>query len=147
MIQNIKNFFEKNQKGVVIISFILLFCIGLVNFSFIFVVNATSNDECLWIPNEASKDSVIILFDRVKVNGVTWKAGVRDGDQLIAINKTKITDIYVAQRILNVLKKGDYADYTIKKGEKLIETKVEIKKLIKMDQFAFMLMAQIWLII
>ena len=89
MIQHIKNFFEKNQKGVVIISFILLFCIGLVNFSFIFVVNATSNDECIWEPQKARKDTVIILFDRVKVDGVTWKAGIRDGDQLIAINKIK----------------------------------------------------------
>lgn len=147
MIQSIKNFFEKNQKVVIIISFILFFCIGLVNFSFIFIVNATSNDECLWVPQKAIKDSVIILFDRVKVNGVAWKAGIRDGDQLIAINKTKITDIYDAQRILNVLKKGEFADYTIKKDNKIVETKVEIKKLINISQFAFMLMSQIWLVI
>jgi sigma-B regulation protein RsbU (phosphoserine phosphatase) len=145
--QSIKNFFEKNQKGVIIISFILLFCIGLVNFSFIFVVNATSNDECLWTPKKTSKDSVIFVFEKVKVNGVTWKAGIRDGDQLIEIDKTKLRDTYQAQRILNRFKSGEFADYTIKKGDKLIETKVEIKKLIKMDQFAFMLMAQIWLII
>jgi len=99
--QSIKNFFERNQKGIVIVSFVLLFCIGLVNFSFIFVVNATSNDECLWIPNKASKDSVIILFDKVKVDGVTWKAGIRDGDQLIEIDKTRLRDTYHAQRILN----------------------------------------------
>jgi len=145
--QSIKDFFEKNQKGVIIISFILLFCIGVVNFSFIFVVNATSNDECLWEPQKARKDSVIILFDKVKVDGVAWKAGIRNGDQLIEIDKTKLRDTYQAQRILNSFKSGEFADYTIKKGDKLIETKVEIKKLIKMDQFAFMLMAQIWLII
>ncbi len=145
--QNIKNFFEKNQKGIIIISFILLFCIGLVNFTFIFVVNATSNDECIWEPQKARKDSVIILFDRVKVDGVTWKAGIRDEDQLIAIDKINIRDVFVAQRILNSFKSGQFADYTIKKGNKLIETKVEIKKLINMAQFAFMLMSQIWLVI
>src|SRR3989339_2107383 len=91
--KSIKIFFERNQKGIIIISFIALFCIGLVNFSFIFVVNATSNDECLWIPNKASKDSVIILFDKVKVDGVAWKAGIRDGDQLIAIKNINIHDI------------------------------------------------------
>src|SRR3989337_4302377 len=105
--QSIKNFFEKNQKGVIIISFILLFCIGIVNFSFIFVVNATSNDECLWEPQKARKDSVIILFDKVKVNGVAWKAGIRDGDQLIAIKKIKLSNIYEAQRILNNYKSGE----------------------------------------
>lgn len=147
MIQNIKNFFEKNQKGVIIISFVLLFCIGLVNFLFIFVVNATSNDECLWEPKKFSKDSVLIFFDKVKVDGVTWKAGIRDGDQLVAINKIKLSSTFQAQRILNAYKSGEFADYKIKKGDKLIETKVEIKKLINMAQFAFMLMGQIWLVI
>src|SRR3990170_914316 len=99
MIQSIKNFFERNQKGIIIISFISLFCIGLINFYFVFAVNATSNDECLWVPKEIKKDSVAIVFDKVK------------------------------------------------KGDKLIEIKVEIKKLIHMGQFAFMLMGQIWLII
>src|SRR4030067_1261127 len=145
--QSIKDFFEKNQKGVIIISFILLFCIGLVNFLFIFVVNATSNDECLWEPQKARKDSIIILFNKVKVDGVAWKAGIRDGDQLIAIKNIKVHDTFIAQRILNEFKKGQFANYTIKKGDKLIETKVEIKKLIHMGQFAFMLMAQIWLVI
>ena len=145
--QAIKIFFEKNQKGVIIISFILLFCIGLVNFLFIFVVNATSNDECLWEPQKARKDSIIILFNKVKVDGVAWKAGIRDGDQLIAIKNIKVHDTFIAQRILNEFKKGQFANYTIKKGDKLIETKVEIKKLIHMGQFAFMLMGQIWLII
>lgn len=145
--QSVKNFLERNLKGVIIISFILLFCIGLVNFSFIFVINATSNDECIWEPQKERKDSVIILFDRVKVDGVTWKAGIRDGDQLIAINKVNIKDVFVAQRILNSFKSGQFADYTIKKGNEIIETKVEIKKLINISQFAFMLMGQIWLII
>src|SRR3989337_2431616 len=145
--QAIKNFFERNQKGIIIISFISLFCIGLINFYYVFAVNATSNDECLWVPQKASKDSVAIVFDKVKVNGVAWKAGIRDGDQLIAINNIKIHDTFTAQRILNKFKKGQLADYTIKKGDKLIDTKVEIKKLIQMAQFAFMLMAQIWLVI
>lgn len=145
--QTIKNFFERNQKGIIIISFVLLFCIGLVNFSFIFFVNATSNDECLWVPTQTSKDNVIIVFEKVKVNGVAWKAGIRDGDQLIAINNVKVHDIFDAQKILNQFRKGQLADYTIKKGDKLLNTKVEIKKLIQMAQFAFMLMGQIWLII
>jgi sigma-B regulation protein RsbU (phosphoserine phosphatase) len=145
--QQIKIFFERNQKGIIIFSFVLLFCIGLVNFSFIFFVNAKSNDECLWIPKQITKDSTIIVFDKVKVNGVAWKAGIRDGDQLIAIKNIKVRDIFIAQRILNQFNKGQFADYTIKKGDKLIETKVEIKKLIEMAQFAFMLMGQIWLVI
>lgn len=144
--QNIKNFLERNQKGIVIGSFMFLFIIGLINFYFILEVNATSNDECLWIIKKG-KESGVIFFDHVKVDGVAWKAGIRDGDQLIAINHKKISDIYQAQRILNEFKKGEFVDYTIKKGNELIETKVEIKKLVQLSQLAFMLMAQIWLVI
>lgn len=147
MIQTIKNFFERNQKGIIISSFILLFCIGLLNFAFIFFVNATSNDECLWITKNINQESTIIVFSNVKVNGVAWKAGIRDGDRLISIANKKITDIFEAQKILNEFKKGDYVNYVIKKGDEFIETKVEIKKLINMSQFAFMLMGQIWLVI
>lgn len=145
--QNVKNFFNRNYKPAYIISFITLFSIGILNFTFILSLNATSNDECLWVPKKAAKDSVMLIFDKVKIDGVAWKAGIRDGDQLVAINDINLTSTLQAQIILNRIKSGEYADYTIKRGDKIIETKVEIKKLIQIFQFAFMLMAQIWLVI
>jgi sigma-B regulation protein RsbU (phosphoserine phosphatase) len=102
----------------------------------------TSNDECLWVPEKKG-----IFFDKVKVNGVTWNAGIRNGDQLISINKKNITDVFVAQSILNKVKSGDYADYTFKKGAKEIGTKVYVKKLLNFGQLGLALLGMFWLII
>ena len=111
----IKNLIARNRQNLIIVSAIILLLIGILNLFFVFTVRATSNDECLWVPEKNE-----IFFDKVKVNGVTWNAGIRDGDQLISINKEKITDVLKAQNILNKVNGGDYAHYTFKKGDKEI---------------------------
>jgi sigma-B regulation protein RsbU (phosphoserine phosphatase) len=108
----------------------------------VFTVRATSNDECLWVPEKNE-----IFFDKVKVNGVTWNAGIRDGDQLISINKEKITDVLKAQNILNKVNGGDYAHYTFKKGDKEIAAKVYVKKLVNFSQAGLGLLGLFWLVI
>src|ERR1035437_7837584 len=138
----IKNFIARNRQKLIIISAIFLFIIGILNFFFVYAVRVTSNDECLWVPGKKG-----IFFDKVKVNGVTWNAGIRDGDQLISINKEKITDVFVAQNILKKVKAGDYAEYTFKKGEKEIGTKVYVKKLINFYQVGLALLGLFWLVI
>jgi sigma-B regulation protein RsbU (phosphoserine phosphatase) len=138
----IKNLIARNRQKLIIISAIFLLIIGIFNLFFVFVVRVTSNDECLWIPKGKE-----IFFDKVKVNGVTWNGGIRNGDQLISINKVKITDVFVAQGILNKVKGGDYAEYTFKKGAKEIGTKVYVKKLLNFGQVGLALLAFFWLVI
>ena len=75
----LKNFIARNRQKLIIISTIFLFIIGIFNFFFVYVKHVTSNDECLWVPKKNG-----IIFDKVKVNGVTWNAGIRNGDQLIS---------------------------------------------------------------
>ena len=71
-------------------------------------------------------------FETVKVNGVTYNAGIRNGDELLEINGIPIKDVFVAQSILNKVKSGDYADYKIRKPDgKVIDTRVFVKKLIQ----------------
>src|SRR5664280_1497988 len=101
-----KNIIDRNRQKLIIISAVLILIIGITNIIFIFAIRVTSNDECLWVPKKNG-----IFFDKVKVNGVTWQAGIRDGDQLISISKEKITDVFVAQSILNKVKGGEYAEY------------------------------------
>jgi sigma-B regulation protein RsbU (phosphoserine phosphatase) len=88
-----------------------------------------------------------VFFDKVKVNGVTWNVGVRNGDQLISINKEKITGDLQAQKILNKVKSGDFAEYTFKKGNQEIEGKVYVKKLINFSQVGLALLGLFWLVI
>jgi serine phosphatase RsbU (regulator of sigma subunit) len=138
----LRNIIARNRQKLIIISTILLLIIGIFNLFFIFVVRVTSNDECLWIPKKNG-----IFFEKVKVNGVTWNGGIRDGDQLISINKLKITDVFVAQSILNKVKAGDYADYTFKRGDKEIKTTVYVKNLYNFSQVGLALLGLFWLVI
>lgn len=126
---------------------LLLICLALGNILIITTVNPTSNDECLWLP-VTQGDTLAIRFENVKVEGVTWKAGIRDGDYLIAINGIKIKDTQQAQMILNRVNGGDYADYIAKKKSGvLIETKVYIKKLINFSLLGVSLLGFFWQII
>jgi serine phosphatase RsbU (regulator of sigma subunit) len=138
----LKTFIARNRQKLIIISTILLLIIGIANFFFVYVIRATSNDECLWVEHKTG-----IFFDKVKVDGVTWAAGVRNGDQLISINNTIITNTSQAQILLNGIKGGNYAEYVFKKGDKLINAKVYIKKLINIAAVAIVLLGLFWLII
>ncbi|RKY96539.1 MAG: hypothetical protein DRQ13_05765, partial [Ignavibacteriae bacterium] len=127
---------------------IALIAVALLNIYYVLEVRVTSNDECLWKPKKISKDSTALFFDLVKVDGVTWNAGIRNGDELLAINEQIFNYDLQAQEILNRVKGGEYADYLVKKpnGE-IITTKVYIKKLIQYGSLANSLSALFWMLI
>ncbi|MCH7516114.1 MAG: SpoIIE family protein phosphatase [Bacteroidetes bacterium] len=127
---------------------IALIAVALLNIYFVLEVRVTSNDECLWIPKKINKDSTAIFFDLVKVDGVTWNAGIRNGDQLLMINGETLNYTLQAQEILNRVKGGEYADYAIQKpDEEIVTTKVYIKKLIQYGTLAGSLSALFWMLI
>jgi len=140
--KKLKTFIARNRQKLIIISTILLLIIGVTNFFWVYVIRATSNDECIWVDHKEG-----IFFNSVKVGGVTWEAGVRNGDQLISINKERITSTTQAQLILNKVKGGNYAEYSFKKGNKLIDSKVYIKKFINISAVGVVLLGLFWLII
>ncbi len=119
----------------------------MVQLYFVIAVRVTSNDECYWIPKKVSADSVAIYFDLVKVEGVTWEAGIRDGDQLIAINGEVLYSTKQATIILNKVESGDYADYTFMRDGKVINTEVRVKKLIQYGNLSNSLSALFWMLI
>ncbi len=126
---------------------LLLSVIVLLEFYFVFNITPRPNDECLWETQPVTKDSVGFFFKEVKVDGVTWKAGIRDGDQLLRINGQSITDLVKATKILNSMAEGDTAVYTVARNEEIFDAKVEVKKLIQFGGLAFALLAAIWLIV
>ncbi|MFB3057743.1 MAG: hypothetical protein ACE1ZQ_11360, partial [Ignavibacteriaceae bacterium] len=127
---------------------IALIAVALLNIYYVLEVRVTSNDECLWIPKKITKDSTAIFFDLVKVDGVTWNAGIRNGDQLLMINGEVLNYTLQAQDILNTVKGGEYADYLVKKPDgEIVTTKVYIKKLIQYGSLANSLSALFWMLI
>lgn len=141
-----KNLIRYRSKIIIVMSlFLILLAFG--NIIIITTVMPVSNDECLWIP-EKRADSSAIRFETVKVGGVTWNAGIRDGDYLLAMNGIKLKTPMQAKYILDKIPGGDYAEYTVKKrnGE-VFNTKVYVKKLIDFPLLGIGLLGFFWQII
>lgn len=147
MMNLLKKFWVKNYTKFILLTTIVTFIIGIVNFFFIFEITAQSNDECLWILKKAAPDSVAIEFKIVKENGVTWNAGIRDGDYLLSIDGVRTYDLITASRVLDRVRAGDYATYKVSHNGKIFETKVLVKKLINFGGLAFALLSFLWLIV
>jgi phosphoserine phosphatase RsbU/P len=143
----LKNFLLKNRHTITIAIASLITVVAIANLYFIFVVTVVSNDECLWIPKKAGKSGITIYFDKVKVNGVAWNGGIRNGDILLKIDNVDLTNANIAQYTLNKHKEGEYANYTIIKNGKIIETKVYIKKLINFGNLGIGFLSVIWFIV
>ncbi len=145
---NIRRLFLKHRSDLIAALTIILIFIAILCVYFSLEVRVQSNDECLWMPKMVSKDSVDIYFDKVKENGVSWNAGIRNGDQLLQINSVPLKSTAQAQLILNEVKEGQFASYEVRKpnGE-ILKTKVYVKKLIQFGSLAQSISALIWLLI
>jgi serine phosphatase RsbU (regulator of sigma subunit) len=147
MKNSLKKFWIKNRTKFILVSAIVLFIVGLMNFYFVIDITSQSNDECLWTPQKVAKDSVKIVFQFVKENGVTWSAGIREGDELIAIDGVRTYNTVTATVVLDKVHSGDYATYTVKNNGKVFDTKVQVKKLINFSGLATAMLAFLWLLV
>lgn len=141
-----KDFIETNSRLLLKIYSIALILLGIFEIYMGVFVLPVSNDECLWTPIKVG-DKTTLVFQKVKVNGVTWRAGIRDGDILLAIGNTPLASEGHATNLLNKYKIGDYAEYTIKRKSEIIKTKVLVKKLIQFNNLAFTVLGFIWVLI
>lgn len=142
----LKSFYLKNKINLV--SFVTV----VLGLAMIIMITAqlsflrTSNDECLWITNKVD-GAHKIYFDRVRVGGVTYNAGIRNGDEFIELNGIKFKSTFDAQKILNLVDEGEYVTYVIKRGDLTITTQVRVKKLINFFLVSFSIFSLIWLLI
>jgi serine phosphatase RsbU (regulator of sigma subunit) len=107
---------------------IILACVSLYRVLF---VTPQSNDQCIWLDSswlDRSKPKGILIITRVVSGGVTSNAGIINGDSLLAINGNYNLTSDKATRIINALKNGDFAYYTIKRGSKVFTTPVMMVK-------------------
>lgn len=138
------NAYIRHRKKFFVIWTVLFSLYGFINFYFLFEVNYRPNDECLWQPAKDSTGTVIYKFQNVKVDGVAWNAGIRNGDILREINDKTFNTEYQANRILLDME-GTTANYTVERNGEIFHTRVEIKRLINFFALAFSIFAIIWL--
>lgn len=149
MLLRIKEIYGKFRLKLITAATAIMGIIIIFNIYGTVTFNRISNDECIWLETKAGKDSVVFIFSNVKEGGVTWQAGIRDGDKLIAINGRSFSDDLEYQALINKMNEGDLAEYTIlkKNQNETSKVKVEIKKLIIYSQFSLMLFAVILLFV
>lgn len=144
---NLKQFYLKNKSKFIIAVSLALIITAVIEIYFVLAVRIQSNDECLWVDQKTPEGKIVLHFQNVKVGGVTWNAGVRDGDLLLQINNQDLPSAGAAQLILNKVNAGQYADYTIEHKGKIIHTKVYIKKLINISLLANAILALMQMLI
>lgn len=142
-----KALYLKYRHKFISIATIILAILGLVQLYYVFEIDPISNDECLWVTEKVSADSTAVIFRQVKKNGVTWNAGIRDGNQLLAIDNVKIIRVDIASKVLNAFKEGTFARYTVKNNHVIFETNVYVKKLVDFPRLSFISLGLIWLLV
>ena len=145
---NLKRFFLKYRLNIASGLTLILAFTAVLSIYFSLEIRVTSNDECIWDPIKVTQDSMKMVFKNVKVEGVTYNAGIRNGDLLLQIDNKNLKTTFEAQRILNEFKSGEYADYTIQKPDgKIVYTKVYVKKLIQFGSLAAAISGLLYLLI
>ena len=147
MIKKIRSILSKHFSHLILFLSAILVMICALNFLYLFDITAQSNDECLWRDSDFFSEKNIIRFDLVKVDGVTWSAGIRNGDRLISINGKPVINTLVASKTLDVVPSGDYAVYVVERNGKQFTTNVYIKKLVSFNNLAFTLLSSFWLVV
>jgi len=145
--ENLLQIYRKHRYKLLTPVMALFTIINIITLYFVLAINVTSNDECIWNVERDKSGLVKLVFSSVKFNGVTWEAGIRDGDRLLSINDFDLLSDIHAQVILNNIPAGNYARYRVARGEEIFETKVYVKKLVEYNLLAVSLLALLWVLI
>ncbi|MCX6142345.1 MAG: PDZ domain-containing protein, partial [Ignavibacteriales bacterium] len=87
---------------------------------------ATSNDQCGWLTRDKSLPGLEIT--QIVPGGVADRAGLKEGDILLAINGKQFTRTESAMMIINSVKRNDYAEYTVERAGTVFKAQVQVLK-------------------
>ncbi len=103
----------------------------------IMVLQAQSNDECLW---EYQPDKKMYLISRVVKGGVADQAHIKDGDYLVKFNGKPFTSRNDAIIMLNDVHLNEIVTYTILRGDIQFDAKIRIIKVFDFAYFSLFLL-------
>lgn len=100
-----------------------------------------TTDDCLWVNENLNKDiKEGLLIVQVMKDGVTDKAGIKDGDILIALDGQKFKGSREAQEILNSYEPNQLVEYTVMRDGETITTNVKVYKVFNFLYLIFSLL-------
>jgi serine phosphatase RsbU (regulator of sigma subunit) len=122
---------------------IVVLTITTINFSHNMVIHRTSNDQCGW---RLVGKSMMLVSD-VMPGGVADRAGIKNGDTLIAIAGRPFVTEGEAQQRIDSLQHHDSVQYTVLREGKIFTTNVELVKLFNFVYLANFLLGLSFLIV
>lgn len=144
-----KNIMERLSARSIRLVYILLALIVLgitsLNFADLMVYKVLGNDQCAWIPVDSTGTRLVIR--NIVTNGVTAKAGIKDGDILVAIGGKPFKNSVEAQSRINAVKAEDYIDYVVERNGTTFETQVQILRTFNVTYFAQFLYGLVFLVV
>jgi sigma-B regulation protein RsbU (phosphoserine phosphatase) len=124
---------------------LIVLSITAINFVDLMVSKVLGNDQCAWLPADSTGSRLTIR--QIVPNGVTAKAGIQDGDVLVAIGGKPFKSAGEAQTRINKVKAEDYIDYTVDRNGTTIETKVQILRTFNVVYFSQFLYGLVFLLV
>ena len=105
---------------------LLVFLLTLSHALNVLFFKATSNDQCGWLVRDKGLPGAMIT--QIVPGGVADRAGLKEGDILLAINGNQFANTGAAMQIINSIKRNDYAEYTIERAGTIFKTPVQVLK-------------------
>ena len=105
---------------------IFVLILTLFNALNVLFFKATSNDQCGWLVREKPLPGLVIT--QIVPGGVADRAGLEEGDILLAINGKQLINSASAMQIINSIKRNEYAEYTIDRAGTIFKTPVQVLK-------------------
>ncbi len=145
-------FLSKYSDGTlrIVFTFFVLYCLIFSSIVFIrtMFTDRMTSDDCLWISElEGKKLNEGLFIVEVLPGGVSDKAGIKNGDILIAINGTKFQTINDAQDILNSFENNETVEYTIIRDNQILKVNLKVIKFFNILFLIFSLLGFGFLII
>lgn len=135
----------RSIRGLYALLALIVLAITSVNFADLMIFKVLGNDQCAWMPVD-SLGTKLLIRDVVS-NGVTAKAGIRDGDLLLEIGGKPFKSSQEAQSRINAVKAEDYINYVVERNGTRFETKVQILRTFNVLYFAQFLYGLLFLIV
>jgi len=110
-----------------------------------FFVRRFSNDQCLWVEQKVNGINRLAIKE-ILPGGVVDRAGILDGDTLIAINGDTVTSAFQAQAILNRFSEDDEVIYTVLRQAQTLNFSMTITKPLSPVYLSFALLGFAFLI-
>jgi sigma-B regulation protein RsbU (phosphoserine phosphatase) len=123
---------------------LVLFVSG-INFTDVMVRKVLGNDQCAWIPLDSLGSRLRI--EQIVPNGVTDRAGIKEGDILFQLGGKPFQSSGEAQSRINAVTAKDSIDYVVLRNNVMIKARVQILKTFNVAYLAGFLYGLVFLIV